>query len=99
MSVCNQLWEPVVLEQWAATLRTPSMQRAHMECSGPHTLGTEFIRHVIEESIEVWYTHATVRATLLKARLGPNSTMAWVLHELRLHQQEKREGVLRELLG
>ena len=49
-SVHHQLWEPTVLEQWAAALRTPSMQRAHMECSGPHTLGTEFIRHVIEES-------------------------------------------------
>ena len=35
MSVCNQLWEPVVLEQWAAELCTHSMQQAHMECSGP----------------------------------------------------------------
>ena len=69
-SVRNQLWEPTVLEQWAAALRTPSMQRAHMECSGPHTLGTEFIRHVIEESIRVWYAHAKARAMLLKARLG-----------------------------
>ena len=75
------------------------MQQAHMECSGPHTLGTEFIRHVIEESIRVWYAHAKARATLLKARLGPGSTMAWVLHELRLHQQAEREGVQRELLG
>ena len=70
-----------------------------MDCSGPHTLGTEFVHHVIEESIRVWYTHAKVRATLLKVRLGPNSTMAWVLQELRLHQQAEREGVLRELLG
>ena len=46
------------------------MQPAHMECSGPHALGTEFIRHVIEESIRVWYAHAKARATLLKARLG-----------------------------
>ena len=46
---------PAVLEQWAAALCTPSMQRAHMECSGPHTLGTEFLRNVIEESIRVWY--------------------------------------------
>ena len=38
--------------QWAAALHTPSMQRAHMECCGPHTLGTEFIRNVIEESSE-----------------------------------------------
>ena len=66
---------------------------AHMECSGPHTLGTEFIRHVIEESIRVWYAHAKARATLLKARMGPGSTMAWVLQELRPHQQAEREGV------
>ena len=75
------------------------MQRAHMECFGPHTLGTEFLRHVIEESITVWYAHAKARATLLKARLGPGSTMAWVLQELRLRQQAEREEVQRELLG
>ena len=86
------------MEQWVA-LCTTSMQRAHMECSRPHTLGTEFIRNVIEESIRVWYAHTKVRATLLKARLGPSSTMAWVLQELRLHQQAEREGVQRELLG
>ena len=66
--------------------------------SGPHTIGTEFIRHVIEESIRVRYAHAKVHATLLKARLGPRSTMAWVLQELRLHQQAERDGVQRELL-
>ena len=44
-SVRHQLWEPTVLEQWAAALRTPSMQRAHMECLGPNPLGTEFIVH------------------------------------------------------
>ena len=33
------------------------------------------------------YAHAKARATLLKARLGPSSTMAWV----RLHQQAERE--------
>ena len=96
-SVRHQLWEPTVPEQCAAALRTPSMQRAHMECSGPHTLGTEFIHHVIEESIRVWYAHAKARATLLKARLGRGSTMAWVLQELHLHQQSEREGVQREL--
>ena len=95
----HQLWEPAVLEQWAAAMQTHSMQRTHMECSGSHTLGTEFIRHVIEESIRVWYAHAKARATLLKARLGPGSTMAWVLQELRPHQQGEREGVQRELLG
>ena len=46
-----------------------------------------------------WYAHAKARATLLKARLGPGSTMAWALQELRLHQQAEREGVQRELLG
>ena len=58
----------------------------------PHTLGTEFIRHVIKESIGVWYAHAKARATL-------GSTMVWVLQELRLHQQAEREGVQPELLG
>ena len=87
-----------MLEQWAAALRTPSMQRAHLECAGPHALGKEFLRHVIEESIRVWYAHAKARATLLKARLGPGSTMAWALQELRLHHQAEREGVQRELL-
>ena len=91
--------EPAVLEQWAVALHSPSMQQAHMECSGPHTLGTEFIRHVIEESIRVRYTHAKARAMLLKARVAPGSTMAWVLQELRLHRQAEREGVQRELLG
>ena len=91
--VRHQLWEPAVLEQWAAG----SMQRAHLECTGPHALGREFLRHVIEESIRVWYAHAKARATLLKARLGPGSTMVWALQEL-LHQQAEREGVQRELL-
>ena len=36
-------------------------------------------------------------ATLLEARLGPNSTMVCVLQELRLHQQAVQEGVPREL--
>ena len=71
------------------------MQRAHLECTGPHALGTEFIRHVIEESIRVWYAHAKAHATLLKA-LG--RTMAWALQELRLHQHAERERVQRELL-
>ena len=94
-----RLWELVVLEQWAAALQTPSMKQAHMDCSGPHTLGTEFVRHIIEESIWVWYAHAKARATLLKARLGPNSTMTWVLQELCLHQQVEREGLPQELPG
>ena len=57
------------------------------------------MRHVIWESIRVWYAYAKAPATLLKARLGPNRTMAWVLQELRLHQQAERQGVSRELLG
>ena len=80
-----ELWELTVLEQWAAALHTPSMQRAHMECSGPHALGIEFIRNVIKGSIRVWYAYAKAHATLLKAGLGPGSTMARVLQELRLH--------------
>ena len=96
--VRHQLWELAVLEQWAAALRTPSMQGAQLQSTGPHALGTEFLRHVVEESIRVWYAHAKARATLLKARLGPGSTMAWALQELRLHEQAEREGVRRELL-
>ena len=73
------------------------MQRARLECTGLHTLGTEFIRHVLEESVRVWYAHAKACATLLEARLGPGSTMAWALEELRLHQQAEREGMQREV--
>ena len=69
-SMRHRLWKPIVLELWAAALRTSSMKRAHMECSRPQTLGTEFIRHVIEDSIRVWYAHARALASLLKARLG-----------------------------
>ena len=64
------------MEQWAAALRTPSMQRVDMECLGPQEPGTEFTRNVIEQSIRVWYAHAKARATLLKARPGLGSTMA-----------------------
>ena len=46
-----------MLEQWAAALRTPSMQRAHLECTGPHALGTEFLRHVVEESTRTHGAH------------------------------------------
>ena len=70
-----------------------------MECSGTHTLGTEFLRRVIEESIRVLYAQAKARATLLRARLSPKSMMTWVLQELPLHQQAEREGIPRELLG
>ena len=33
-----------------------------------------------------WLVHAKVRATRLKARVGPQGTMAWALQELRLHR-------------
>ena len=89
--VHHQLWEPTILEHWAVALCTPSMQPPHMECSAPHTLGTEFIPHVIKESIRVWYAHGKAHATLLNARLGPGSTMAWVLQELCLHEQAEKE--------
>ena len=42
---------------------------------------------------------ANARATLMKARLGPQSTMARVLEDLSLHQRAQREGLPRELLG
>ena len=87
------------MEQWAAAVLTPSMQQVHMDSSMPRTLGTKFVRHIIEESIRVWYAHTKAHATTLKARLGLNSTMAWVLQELRLHQHSERDGVPRELLG
>ena len=45
------------------------------------------------------HAHTKVRATLLKARRGPQSTMARALEDLRLHQRAQREGVPRELLG
>ena len=43
------------------------MCRAHMECPGPHTLETQFIEHIIEESIRVRCAHAKAHATLLKS--------------------------------
>ena len=82
----------------AAALRNPSMQLAHLECTGPNVLGTQFIRNVVEESIRVWYAHAKARAKLLKARPGQGSTMASALQEMRLHQQTGRGGVQRKLL-
>ena len=84
-------------EQWAAVLRAASMQLAHLECTGPHALGREFLRHIIEDSPRVWYAHARAPTTPLKACLGPGSTIALVLQELRLHQQAEREGVQREV--
>ena len=37
--VRHQLREPAVLEQWAATLRTPSMQRKHELNTGHEVFG------------------------------------------------------------
>ena len=74
-----------------------------MQCSAQH----QAVRHHTKSTdgaarhagcSRIWYAHAKARATLLKARLGPGSTMAWALQELRLHQQAEREGVQRELL-
>ena len=72
-------------EALGGSLADPLHAAGHMECPGPHMLGTQFIRTVIEESITVWYAHAEACATLLKARLGSSSTMAWVLQEVHLH--------------
>ena len=46
------------MKHWVVASRTPSMQRAHKECFGPHTLRTEFIHNVIEESNRVCNAHA-----------------------------------------
>ena len=54
---------------------------------------------VIEESIKVSYDRSKAGATLFKARWGSSSTMAYVLQELRLHQQVEGERVQRKLLG
>ena len=99
MSVRNQMCEVAFLKWWAVVVCTPSMQRAEMVWPEPHTLGTEFLHHVVHESIAVWYAPAKEHGTLPKSRLGPNSSMASVLKELRVHQYEKREGVGCELLG
>ena len=45
------------------------------------------------------HARTKARATLLKARWGPQSTMARALEDRRLHQRTQREGVPRELLG
>ena len=47
-----------------------------MECSGPQTMGTKFLRHVIEESFTVRCALAKAHATLLNAHMGPNDTTA-----------------------
>ena len=51
--VQGQLWDPVVLEQWAEAVAMPSMQTAHMGWAGPHDVGTEFIKQVLSESWRV----------------------------------------------
>ena len=46
----------------------------------------QFIRHVIAEFL--WQgIHTKAQTTLAKARAGPHCTVAWVLWELKLHQQ------------
>ena len=56
--VQSQLWDPAVLEQWAAAIATPALRMAHMGLTGPHDIGMEFLRQVVEESQRVWL-HAT----------------------------------------
>ena len=56
--VQGQLWDPAVLEQWAAAIAKPSLQAAHMGIAGPHDLGTEYIRQVLFASQHVWLAHA-----------------------------------------
>ena len=84
-SVRHQLWEPATMQQRAAALRTPSMQHIWSASSCVTS----------SRSPSVWYAHANAGATLPKVLGGPNSTMAWVLQELRVHQQAKRAGVPR----
>ena len=91
--VQGQLWEPDVLEQWAAVIATPSLRVAHMP--GPHDIGTEFIRQLVKESQRMWISHAKAREGLINAQAGPGATMAWALRELHLHQQAERQGVPR----
>ena len=97
--VQGQLWDPAVLEQWAAAITTPSLPVAHMELAGPHDIGTEFIKQVVKESQRVWLSHTKAREGLIKAREGPGGTMAWALRELQLHQQAERQGVRRAALN
>ena len=42
-----QLWERVVLAQWASALQNSAMKETDMESSMPQILGTEFVRQVI----------------------------------------------------
>ena len=91
--VQGQLWDPAVLQQWAAAIATPSMRTAHLGLAGLHDVGTEFIRQVVMESHKVWLSHAKAREGLIKARVGRGGTMAWALRELQLHQQAERQGV------
>ena len=95
----GQLWEPAVLEQWAVAIATPSLRKAHMGLTGPHDIGTLFIRQVVKESQRVWLSHAKAREGLIKARAGPGGTMAWALRQLQLHQQAERQGVPRAALN
>ena len=46
--VLRQLWDSALLEQWVAAIVTPSLRRAHMGMAGPHDMGAEFIRRVLQ---------------------------------------------------
>ena len=56
-------------------------------------MGTDCICQVLTESQWVRIAHTKARATLLKARVGSQGTMAWSLHKLRLHLPAERQGL------
>ena len=59
--VQGQLWDPAVLDQWAAAIVMPSMREAYLGLAGPHDIGSEFIRQVVTESHKTWLSHAKAR--------------------------------------
>ena len=63
----GQLWDPAVLEQWAAAIAAPSLRMAHIGQAGLHDIKTEFIQKVVKESQRVWLLHAKAREGLIKA--------------------------------
>ena len=66
------------------------MWQAHMDLT--------YILQVLTKSQWVWLPHVQAEATLLKAQVGPHSTMAWALQELRLHRKPEQQAVPRVAL-
>ena len=97
--VQGQLWDPAVLEHWAAAFAIPSLQTAHPRLAGPHDIGTQFIRQSVMESQTVWPSHAKAREGLVRARAGTGGTMVRALRKLQLHQQTKLRGVPKAALN